>query len=107
MSRQTVGGIITEQVGCVTVAATTIFYSGVAFSVVGVEALQNVGIILAWGLSCAIRWIQLQVLINNAAARAAKLLFLQGIEENLAKRHAAEIRRERISHPDHSDWRGV
>ena len=71
MARQTVGGIIAEQVGCVMVAATTVFYSGVAFSVVGAEALQNVGIILAWGLSCILRWIQLQVLINSAAAYAA------------------------------------
>lgn len=90
MLRQTVGGIITEQIGCVMVAATTIFYAGVAFSIVGAEALQNVGIILAWGLSCGLRWIQLQVLINNAAARAAKLLFLQGIEDRLTERQARE-----------------
>lgn len=73
MMRQTPGGIIVEQIGCVTVAATTVFYSGIAFSVIGSAALQNVGIILAWGLSCGLRWIQLQVLINDAAARAVAL----------------------------------
>ena len=103
MLRQTVGGIITEQIGCVMVAATTIFYSGVAFTVVGLEALQNIGIILAWGLSCGLRWIQLQVLINNAAARAAKLLFLQGLEDSLKARHEHEAR-EREANPL-SEWR--
>jgi len=74
MTRQTPGGIITEQIGCVMVAATTIFYSGVAFSVIGFgEAVQVVGIVLAWGLSCGLRWIQLQVLINDTAARATAL----------------------------------
>lgn len=106
MLRQSVGGIIIEQVGCVMVAATTIFYSGVAFSVVGAEALQNVGIILAWGLSCALRWIQLQVLINSAAARATKLLFLQRIEDDLQARREREARREKREHgPEHTEWR--
>ena len=103
MLRQSVTGIIVEQVGCITVAATTIFYSGVAFSVVGAEALQNIGIILAWGLSCILRWIQLQVLINSAAARAAKLLFLQKFEADLVARREHD-RREREENP-HSDWR--
>lgn len=104
MARQSVGGIITEQIGCVMVAATTVFYSGVAFAEIGTEALQNVGIILAWGLSCIIRWIQLQVLINNAAARAAKLVFLRRMEDQIAARHA-EVLRERRTHPDHTEWR--
>lgn len=73
MMRQTPGGIIVEQIGCVMVAATTVFYSGVAFSVIGGDALQNVGIILAWGLACGLRWIQLQALLNDVAARAAAL----------------------------------
>lgn len=102
MLRQTVGGIIVEQIGCVMVAATTIFYSGVAFSVVGSEALQNVGIILAWGLSCGLRWIQLQVLINNAAARAAKVIFLQKLENDIAAHRRAEIQRTiRVDEHDH------
>lgn len=106
MLRQTVGGIITEQIGCIMVAATTIFYSGVAFSVVGTEALQNIGIILAWGLSCILRWVQLQVLINNAAARAAKLAFLQRIEDQIAARAAREAARAALEHDhDLSGWR--
>ena len=106
MLRQSVGGIITEQIGCVMVAATTIFYAGVAFSLVGAEALQNIGIILAWGLSCGLRWVQLQVLINSAAARAAKLVFLQKIEDDIIQRRAADAAREkREHHPDHTEWR--
>lgn len=102
---QSVTGIITEQVGCIMVAATTIFYSGVAFSEVGAEALQNIGIILAWGLSCILRWVQLQVLINNAAARAAKLVFLKNLEDSLKQRREEDARREKREHPEHTDWR--
>lgn len=105
MARQTIGGIIAEQIGCVTVGATTVFYAGVAFAEYGTDVMQSVSIILAWGLSCGIRWIQLQILINNAAARAQKLLFLQQIEKDLSRRHAEELKRERISHSEHSRWR--
>lgn len=66
MTRLTVGGIVLEQIGSVTVGATTLFYSGVAFWIVGSDALQNVGIIFAWGLSCFIRWVQLQLLLHDA-----------------------------------------
>ena len=96
MLRQTVTGIILEQVGCIMVAATTVFYSGVVFYELGSQALQSVGIILAWGLSCVLRYVQLQILINNAAARAAKLAFLAKIEEDIAKRTRREIDRERF-----------
>lgn len=66
MCRLTVGGIIAEQIGSVTVGATTVFYSAVAFLLVGADALQSVGIIFAWGLSCFIRWVQLQLLLLDA-----------------------------------------
>lgn len=61
-----VGGVITEQVGNMTVAATTLFYSSVAIMVVGPSAIFPVGIIAAWGLACFMRWLQLQLLINSA-----------------------------------------
>lgn len=61
-----INGIVTEQIGSVAIAATTIFYSALAFYVIGIDALQTVGVILAWGLSCGLRWFQLQSLINHA-----------------------------------------
>ena len=32
---------------------------------VGAGSIQSVGVILAWGLACFIRWIQLQILIHQ------------------------------------------
>lgn len=61
---QTSSGIILEQIGSVTVGATTIFYSTLAIWVVGPSALSAVGIIFAWGISCFVRWWQLQMLIR-------------------------------------------
>ena len=90
MAFQSLNGIIAEQIGSVMVGATTVFYSGLAFWVVGLDALQNVGIILAWGLSCLVRWGQLQVLINNAYRRQIK-------QEVLAKVYA-EIEARRGEH---------
>lgn len=66
MSIQTINGIIVEQIGSVMVGAATTFYATLALLVVGVSAIQSVGIILAWGLACFIRWAQLQALINTA-----------------------------------------
>ena len=63
---QTLNGIITEQVGSVVVGVTTVFYSVLALLVLGTNAFQIIGIILAWGLSCFIRWIQLQALITQS-----------------------------------------
>lgn len=108
MARQTVNGIIIEQVGSIMVAATTVFYSGIAFWQVGIDALQGVGIILAWGLSCLVRWLQLQVLINDTAGRAAKREFLEKFEADLAARAQAEIERKRFrthAHDDLGQWR--
>ena len=92
MWRQTVNGIILEQVGCVIVAATTIFYSGIVFWKVGPTGIQTVGIILAWGLSCGIRWLQLQVLINDSVSRAKKRDFLVALESEILARQARERR---------------
>lgn len=105
MLRQTVNGIIVEQVGSIMVAATTIFYAGIAFWQLGADALQGVGIILAWGLSCIVRWVQLQVLINSTVARAAKVQFLERLDHDLAERAQREIERQRL-HAAHDDELG-
>lgn len=95
---QTVNGIIAEQIGSVVVGVTTVFYSVLAFYVVGVSALQNVGIILAWGLACFVRWIQLQVLIHSAADRALKLQTLERVFAEIERREgrAAADRARRL-----------
>lgn len=69
MAFQSVNGIVTEQVGNVMVGAATVFYSTVALYFVGPNAIQSVGIVLAWGIACFLRWAQLQTLINNAHRR--------------------------------------
>jgi hypothetical protein len=60
-------GIITEQIGSVMVGVATIFYAAVAVWVAGLGASQPTGIVLAWGLACFIRWLQLQLLIHDEA----------------------------------------
>jgi hypothetical protein len=92
MAFQTVNGIIAEQIGNVMVAAATIFYSTVAFLIVGPSAIQAVGIVLAWGLACALRWIQLQVLINSAYSRQVKQQMLQKIYDEIEERRERERR---------------
>lgn len=82
MTRQTAGGIIAEQIGSVTVGATTVFYAVVGLKVSGVDVLQPVGIVLAWGLSCFIRWIQLQLLIHDAH----QLKIEDAVEAEVARR---------------------
>ena len=77
MAYQNVNGIIAEQIGSVMVGATTIFYSGLILYSVGPTSIQNVGIILAWGLACFVRWIQLQVLIRGALKRADQIAMLE------------------------------
>lgn len=90
MMFQSVNGIITEQIGSVVVAAATIFYSSVAFYLIGWPALQSMGIVLAWGLSCGLRWFQLQSLINDAVGRAHKREILDRIEAEIARRRVAQ-----------------
>lgn len=72
MAKQTLNGILLEQVGSVVVAAATIFYAGIALYVTGLHAAQTAGIILAWGLSCLVRWVQLQILIAEGVKQATK-----------------------------------
>lgn len=61
-----VGGVITEQVGNMMVAVTTLYYAIIAFVMIGASVVFPIGIIAAWGLACFMRWIQLQLLINSA-----------------------------------------
>ena len=74
-----VGGVIIEQVGNMTVAATATFYAAVAIIVVGATAVFPAGIIGAWGVACFVRWLQLQMLIDSAYR---------------TERHSRKIRRE-------------
>lgn len=89
MAFQTVNGIVLEQVGSAMVGATTVFYSTLVFVVVGASAIQSVGIIMAWGLACFVRWIQLQVLLHDSMKRAAKQVLLQRISDEIEARQAA------------------
>lgn len=90
---QSVNGIITEQIGNAMVGAATIFYAVIAFWFVGFDALQTVGIILAWGIACALRWIQLQVLIDSAYQRQRKDEVLRRVYAEIEARAQAEIER--------------
>lgn len=95
MAFQTIEGIITEQIGSVVVGVTTVFYAAVAIAEIGPDALQTVGIILAWGVACFIRWIQLQVLIHNGIKRAQKIEFLEHLEAEIQKRAEERVRSHR------------
>jgi hypothetical protein len=83
---QSANGIITEQIGSVMVGVTTVFYSVLALWVIGGDATQPVGIILAWGLSCFVRWIQLQALINDSAQKAQAARFEQAVTDEVERR---------------------
>jgi len=78
MARQTVNGIITEQVGSVMVGVTTVYWAVLAIRILGSSALQDVTIILAWGLACLWRWGQLQALINSSHKRGKRKAALEG-----------------------------
>jgi len=86
MAFQSVNGIILEQIGSVMVGATTVFYSTLVLLVIGPQAIQTVGIILSWGLACFIRWIQLQILINDAVKRAEKRIIMDKVEAEIQAR---------------------
>lgn len=90
MAFQSVNGIIAEQVGSVTVGAATIFYSGITLWYQGPAAIQSAGIILAWGLACFVRWIQLQILINSALKRQKKQLILDRMHAEIDRRRIEE-----------------
>lgn len=101
MALQSVNGIITEQIGSVVVGATTIFYSGLALWFAGPDAFQSMGIILAWGIACLVRWAQLQVLIHSAIKRAEKAKMLERIFAEIEEREgraAADRARRQSGH---------
>lgn len=79
MATKGVNGIVTEQVGSAVIAGSTLFYSYVAFSHVGSNALQSVGIVTAWGLACGLRWFQLWLLLHKAQSEKDKRDLLQAI----------------------------
>jgi hypothetical protein len=91
MTKQTVNGIITEQIGSVMVGAATIFYSGIVLWVVGATALQSMGIVLAWGIACLMRWGQLQVLVHDAVRRKQKIEYLERLFADLEERDRRRI----------------
>lgn len=82
MARPTLNGILIEQVGSITVSATTLFYSTLAFVIIGMSALQSVGIIMAWGLSCIIRWIQLQALLVDSFRKGKIINYEKALEKS-------------------------
>lgn len=96
MAKQSVNGIILEQVGSVMVAAATIFYSVLAVWYLGWGVVQTVGIIFAWGIACLIRWAQLQILINSAMRRHEKEMFVARIHSEIEE-HVRRERAERLA----------
>lgn len=66
MSKDSIEGILAEQIGSVVVGCATVFYSATAIFAVGVSALWAAAIMLGWGLSCFWRWGQLQALIQKS-----------------------------------------
>lgn len=100
MAFQTMNGIVLEQVGSVMVGATTVFYSSLALWVLGPAALQTIGIILAWGMACFVRWIQLQILIHSAFKRQQKQEIIDRVHAEIEARvmrekHGLQNRRQR------------
>jgi hypothetical protein len=80
MARQTLNGIITEQVGSVTVGATTVFYSAIALWVIGPNAVAGISPILGWGIACFWRWGQLQSLIRRSYREALATKTVAAVE---------------------------
>jgi hypothetical protein len=93
MTRQSPNGIIVEQIGSAMVAVTTTYYAALATYVVGVDAIQSVGIVAAWGISCAIRYAQLQSLLNTGIHKAQGLEDGREIERAIQER-VKEIRND-------------
>jgi hypothetical protein len=90
VARQTLNGILTEQVGSIMVGSATIFYSVVATMVVGWGAVQTVGIVFAWGLACILRWFQLQTLILTAYHSGERIHEVEVLRDNVKDGFNAE-----------------
>lgn len=87
MPFQTVNGIVAEQVGSVMVGVATTYYAVLAMVVIGPSSMQSVGIILAWGLACFIRWAQLQALINTAYRIKVREEIVQELQDASDRAH--------------------
>lgn len=83
MVRQSLTGIIVEQVGSVMVGVACIYYSALAVLVAGLDAVQTVGIVAAWGGACLIRWVQLQALISEAQRKALLNEFDRAVSQKI------------------------
>ena len=81
LAKDTINGIIVEQVGSVMVGASTLFYSAIALWVIGGSAGQPILIILGWGVACMIRWFQLQLLLNRMQREKVLLQAKQVVAE--------------------------
>lgn len=90
MAFQTVSGVIVEQIGSVVVGVTTVYYSILAIWIIGPGALQGIGIILAWGLACFMRWAQLQALLKTTRRTVIK----QAIEQQVREAVEGHVRTE-------------
>ena len=97
MAFQTLNGIIIEQIGSVMVGVTTVFYAGIALKYTGADAGQSLGIILAWGVACLARWVQLQVLINSAHRRQMKQEMLVKVYAEIEEHARLEREKHRRS----------
>lgn len=93
MMFQTVSGIITEQIGSVAVGATTIMYGILALNYAGINALQSIGVIIAWGIACLVRWGQLQVLLVQTHHAVVR----HRVEEVVLERIREAVEEERDS----------
>lgn len=63
MSRQTVDGVITEQVGSVATGVACVMYASAMILVGGMHALLPASFVLGFGAACFVRWGQLQKLL--------------------------------------------
>lgn len=57
-------GLIVEQLGLAFVGVAAVVYSGIILYVIGVGALFSAGITFAFGVSCLVRWRDIQNIID-------------------------------------------
>lgn len=81
-------GIFLEQVGSVAVGVATVFYGTIAIGVAGTGAIQPVGIILAFGLACLLRWLQLQLLLRRIHQAQSLAIIKKAIHEEVQSRES-------------------
>lgn len=88
MRLQSVNGIITEQIGSVTVGVACLFYSGLVVWSTDAGGVQITGMVLAWGLACFFRWAQLQALIRSEVKRREKRAHIDALHAEIERRAA-------------------